>query len=113
MTPWKQAVKLYLDGHKAQALESFVDAGLAAEDAGHDGKAREIWEAVARRYESSGPILERLALCYERLCRYDDAHATWRVAAAKYLDADHSDEAAHARARARELRTFCLDHTGA
>lgn len=91
---WEQGEELLAVGERESALGAFIDAAMADEQSGRHDRALVAWQAIARRFGTTGHLLERCARVSERIGLDPDTYVFWVAAAALYK-ADGMQKEAH------------------
>jgi tetratricopeptide (TPR) repeat protein len=101
---WTRGEALERAGQVKEALDLYIKAAVAEEDARRPLRARLLWEQIARRTGISGMLLERLASVSGRARLEEDAFDYWVAAAARFDTEGHRADADRAKAHALDLR---------
>ena len=101
---WTEAEALERAGKGGEAIDLYVQAAVAEEDAHRPLRARVLWEQVAQRTGPTGALMERLARVCGRAHLDDEAFAYWVAAAAQFRADGRTDEAESAAAHALDHR---------
>ena len=109
---WTQAEALERAGRGKEAIDLYVQAAIAEEDARRPMRARLLWEQIAQRTGASGTVLERLARVSARAHLDDDAFDYWVAAVASFHAEGRTDEADRARGHALDVKRRLGDRTG-
>ncbi len=102
---WTEAEALERAGEQGKAMDLYVRAASAEEDAGRPLRARVLWEQIAQRVGASGLVLERLANVCGRSHMREESFDYWVAAAARYHADGKAEDAARARSHAQSLKT--------
>jgi hypothetical protein len=101
---WTEGEALERAGKGREAIDLFVRAALAEEDAKRPLRAKLLWEQIAQRVGPTGTVLERLGSACSRAKLNEDAFDYWVAAAAKYHAEGRAEDASRARLHAAELK---------
>ena len=101
---WTEGEALERAGKSREAIDLFVRAALAEEDAKRPLRAKLLWEQIAQRVGPTGTVLERLGSACQRAKLNEDAFDFWVAAAARYHVEGKAQEAARAKLHAGDLK---------
>ena len=91
-------------GQAKEAVDLYVRAAVAEEDAHRPVRARLLWEQVGQRTGPSGMLLERLAVVCGRAHHDEDAFHYWVAAAARFHGEGRATDSDRARSHATSLK---------
>lgn len=100
---WTEGEALERAGRMREALDRFVGAASAEDEAGRPVRARLLWEQIAQKAGATPSLLERLARSCARAGFREEAFAYWTAAGAAHHDAGRAEDASRARHHALEL----------
>jgi len=101
---WMQGEAAEREGLPKKAVQLFVQAAIAEEDADQPLRARVLWERIADKVGLTASLLERLAAVNERARFFGDAYDLWRAAAVRLHAEGREPHAIQARDRARAIK---------
>jgi hypothetical protein len=107
---WTRGEALERAGDGRGAIDLFVKAALAEDEAGKPLRARLLWEQIAARTGLTGTVLERLAGACERGRLREEAYDYWVAAAARYAFEGRLQDAARARVHASGWKSKVAPH---
>ena len=101
---WTEGEALERAGKGREAIDLFVRAALAEEDAKRPLRAKLLWEQIAQRVGPTGTVLERLGAACGKAKLNEDAFDFWVAAAARYHAEGRAEDASRAKLHAADLK---------